>query len=280
MKVITCLLYLIVVNEILGSFIIDAFIHHYHHHSLCSQKITHTPIQRCFGAHDDNDEIAVKIVIEREVGEIIKSLSQGLNREEVKHKLHIYGRNVVTPPERRSSFRLFLDQFDDRLVQILVVVAAISCVSSLSELTSDSITLESFIEPLVIILILIINASVGLWQQLSAIISLEALKELQPKLSTVVRENDAGKNECITDFDASMIVPGDIIRIKVGDIIPADALITNLIGSSDLTVDESTLTGESVPVEKYPLCEIMNEDKNLSLEKHAIFSGTTVTKGT
>jgi Cation transport ATPase len=192
---------------------------------------------------------------------------------------------------------LWAQQFDDRLVQILLVVAAISTASSVSQaMGSDpqSITTESmlelFVEPFIIILILMINAGVGVWQQLSAISSLEALKKLQPKLTTVLRQNNQGEDEWFTDIDASQLVPGDLIKVKVGDMVPADAYVCDLLSSAVLSVDESALSGESVSVEKEVIASnhwntaICDGDdgydsKPVNEQKSTLFSSTVITKG-
>lgn len=260
-------------------------------------QATHKNLKLQFEMGDEISQATIMTIIQQELGEENKisetSLRKGLSREEAEQNLLAYGGNVLPAPRRRGAWELWLDQFDDRLVQILVVVAAISSLSSFSEVldslkSDDGIALQSFVEPLVIISILVINAGVGVWQQLSAIMSLDALKKLQPQLATVLRRDETGQSECIVDFDASMIVPGDIIRIKVGDIVPADACIAGLMSSSVLALDESSLSGESVPVQKAPILEVTenikigtshDHEETISMQKGMLFSGTTVTKG-
>jgi magnesium-transporting ATPase (P-type) len=226
--------------------------------------------------------------------------NRGLTQDEVREKLEIYGENVLTPPKEKSWVELCIQQFDDRLVQILLVVATISTASSLSQaigsdqqsMTSETM-LELFVEPFIILLILMLNAGVGVWQQLSAINSLEALKKLQPKLTTVLRQNKQGIDEWFTDVDASQLVPGDLIKVKVGDMVPADAYVCDLLSSAVLSVDESALSGESVSVEK----EVMGsnnrssrwnttvdgddayDSKPVNEQKSTLFASTMITKG-
>jgi Ca2+-transporting ATPase len=96
------------------------------------------------------------------------------------------------------------------------------------------------------ILILILYAGVGVWQGKSASDSLEALSQLQPMLCTVLRQG-----AFVADYPAQDLVPGDVVELRVGDRIPADARLLNL-KSSSLQVDEASLTGESVTVSKLP----------------------------
>ena len=141
-----------------------------------------------------------------------------------------------------------------------------------------------------------------MWQDLSARSSLEALEKLQPRLATVLRYNDDNDGndvdenaKWITEYDATQLVPGDIIKLRVGDSIPADARLVSLT-SSTMYVDESSLTGESVSVGKLPGDEGMSDDqlKNGNINNDAdntstsipiqdqssmLFSGCLVTRG-
>ncbi len=220
-----------------------------------------------------------------------QTLSEGLTRKEVQQKLVAHGENVLPAPNRKSLMELWLEQFNDRLVQILLVVAALSASSFLPEVIDSvkymgRIDFQLLIEPLIIVAILLINAGVGAWQQLAATRELDALSKLQPKVATVLRENEAGQSQWQVNFDASKIVPGDVIRIKVGDVVPADACIISLMSSSVLTLDESSLSGESFPVPKCTILEVLGEnvetvdDFDVGCRNGGtIFSGTTVTKG-
>ena len=150
---------------------------------------------------------------------------------------------------------------------------------------------QSAVEPGIIIAILLLNAMVGVWQDLSARSSLEALEKMQPRLATVLRnvDGDAGTSEWIADFDATQLVPGDIIRLRVGDLIPADARLISLT-SSTMYIEQSSLTGESVSVGKLPGDEGLSEmDFGSRLDEldtvpiqdqtSMLFSGCLVTRG-
>ena len=212
-------------------------------------------------------------------------LPRGLSQQEATDRLDKFGKNILSLPRQKRWFELFLEQFDDKLVQTLLAVATISSASAAMEsVKSKEAILQSFLEPFVIFMILIINAGVGVWQQISAINSLESLKKLQPTLATVLRQDDEGNENWIMDYDASRLVPGDIIRLCAGDCVPADACITSLLSSSVFKVDESLLTGESIPVQKIPCREIqgdceINKMKAQVEQNGMVFSGTLVTKG-
>jgi Ca2+-transporting ATPase len=197
-----------------------------------------------------------------------------------------FGPNKLTETKGKSIMDLILEQLDDRLVQILLAVAALSgffsCMevmednnfSSLSALLFDKNLWKHFVEPIVIVAILIVNATVGVWQSRSAQGSMEALKKLQPSLAAVLRDG-----KWVDGMDASTLVPGDIFSFRVGDKIPADARVLTLQTSS-LRVDESTLTGESLTVEKLPGDEGLCTPKApIQDMKSVLFAGTLVTAG-
>ena len=174
-----------------------------------------------------------------------------------------------------------MEQFDDKLVQILLAVALMSGIFSYYEMkahiveTGENKSLfKSFVEPIVILAILVLNAIVGVWQGKSAEGSLEALKKLQPSLATVLRNGEWRDN-----IDSAELVPGDIIQFRVGDKISADARIVSM-ESSTLSIDEGSLTGESVTVQKLPgdegLCEF---DAPVQDMQSVVFSGTVCTSG-
>eukprot|EP00586_Coscinodiscus_wailesii_P013155 CAMPEP_0172504716 /NCGR_PEP_ID=MMETSP1066-20121228/180739_1 /TAXON_ID=671091 /ORGANISM="Coscinodiscus wailesii, Strain CCMP2513" /LENGTH=314 /DNA_ID=CAMNT_0013281009 /DNA_START=12 /DNA_END=953 /DNA_ORIENTATION=+ len=174
------------------------------------------------------------------------STTTGLNTTTAQTLLtHTYGPNALTPPPSKTLLSLILDQFTDRLVQILLIVAALSAAFSYAERDPSDMTplWRSFAEPAIILAILVLNAVVGVWQSRSAAGSLEALKKLQPRLASVLRDG-----VWVEEVDASCLVPGDVIGLRVGDKVPADARLVSL-GSSSLSVDEGSLTGESGSVE-------------------------------
>jgi Ca2+-transporting ATPase len=203
------------------------------------------------------------------------NLEHGLTDEQVVARQAQFGLNALQPPEKPRLIDLIIEQFQDRLVQILLVVAVVSALFSVLEHTSDQSLLHSFVEPLVILAILVLNAAVGVWQSQSASDSLDALQQMQPTLCTPLRNN----GEWQTNLPASQLVPGDIVKLRVGDKVPADARLLEL-QSSTFQIDETSLTGESVTVGKLPADEGQSAaGAPLQSQMGMLFSGTMVTSG-
>ncbi|KAL5288296.1 ATP2A2 family protein [Megaselia abdita] len=196
---------------------------------------------------------------------------RGLTLDQVKKNQAKYGLNELPTEEGKSIWQLVLEQFDDLLVKILLLAAIISFILALFEEHEDTFT--AFVEPLVILLILIANAVVGVWQERNAESAIEALKEYEPEMGKIVRQDKSG----VQKLRAKDIVPGDLVEVSVGDKIPADIRITKIF-STTLRIDQSILTGESVSVIKHtdaiPDPRAVNQDK-----KNILFSGTNVAAG-
>ncbi|XP_050700119.1 calcium-transporting ATPase sarcoplasmic/endoplasmic reticulum type-like [Eriocheir sinensis] len=151
------------------------------------------------------------------------------------------------------------------------MAAIISFVLACFEESENSVT--AFVEPFVILLILIANAIVGVWQERNAESAIEALKEYEPEIGKVVRANKKG----VQKIRAREVVPGDIIEVAVGDKIPADIRLIKIF-STTLRVDQSILTGESVSVIKHT--DIVSDSKAVNQDKkNILFSGTNVATG-
>jgi P-type Ca2+ transporter type 2C len=209
----------------------------------------------------------------------------GLSEDEAMRRLQYYGRNALDSNPPQSLLSLFLEQFEDRLVQILLVIAAVSAAFSVLEVQQHMSSIEaattgplwkSFVEPFVILLILMLNAVVGVWQSTSATGSLEALQQMQPVVASVVRNS-----QIVSGIPASELVPGDLIQIRVGDKIPADARLIQVTGGGGLQVDESSLTGESMTVQKLAGDEGTLAKSNSPIQDQVgmLYSGTLVTRG-
>jgi Ca2+ transporting ATPase len=157
------------------------------------------------------------------------------------------------------------------LVRILLLAATVSFVLAFFEDDEGSIT--AFVEPFVILVILIANAIVGIWQEKNAESAIEALKEYESETGKVIRAD----RKQVQQIPAREIVPGDIIEVSVGDQIPADIRLLE-VKSTTMRVDQSLLTGESVSVIKFidsvPDPRAVNQDK-----KNILFSGTNVAAG-
>ncbi|KAG1678723.1 Calcium-transporting ATPase sarcoplasmic/endoplasmic reticulum type [Nymphon striatum] len=195
----------------------------------------------------------------------------GLSDEQVKRNTEKYGPNELPAEEGKALWELILEQFNDLLVKILLLAAIISFVLALFEDNEDQVT--AFVEPFVILLILIANAVVGVWQERNAESAIEALKEYEPEMGKVIRQNKAG----VQKIRAKELVPGDLVEVAVGDKCPADIRIMKIL-STTLRIDQSILTGESVSVIKHtepvPDPRSVNQDK-----KNILFSGTNVSAG-
>ncbi|KAL9268572.1 Calcium-transporting ATPase 4, endoplasmic reticulum-type-like protein, partial [Drosera capensis] len=173
------------------------------------------------------------------------SRDHGLSSDEVAKRQQIYGLNELDKHEGPSILRLILDQFNDTLVRILLCAAVVSFVLALCDgEEGGQKEITAFVEPLVIFLILIVNAIVGVWQENNAEKALEALKEIQSEHASVIRD---GKK--VPDLRARELVPGDVVELRVGDKVPADMRVLSLI-SSTLRLEQGSLTGESEAVSK------------------------------
>ncbi|HEY8499144.1 MAG TPA: calcium-translocating P-type ATPase, PMCA-type [Clostridia bacterium] len=189
---------------------------------------------------------------------------KGLTSEQVRKLIEEHGENKLKETKKKTNLQRFFDQFKDVMILILLMAAAISFAVALIERKSSE-----FFEPVLILLIVILNAIMGVIQESKAEKALEALKNLSAPHARVVRN---GKEEII---DARELVPGDIILLAAGDFIPADA---RLLYSASLTSDESVLTGESVPVEKDADAQV-EENSPLGDRRNMVYSGCSITYG-
>lgn len=182
--------------------------------------------------------------------ELKSNVERGLSEEEVKRRLEKYGKNKLKEKKKESLFVRFIKQFNDFMIIILIIASIVSAIIAYVEGSGD------YIDSIIIIAIVIFNAIMGLVQETKAEKSLEALKELSAPISKVRR---AGK---IVEIDSSEVVPGDIVILEAGNYVPADCRI---IKSSDLKIEESSLTGENAPVLK---SEEQIVKKNIAVRRH------------
>ncbi|THU50052.1 hypothetical protein C4D60_Mb06t16010 [Musa balbisiana] len=201
------------------------------------------------------------------------SAKYGLRSDEVLARREIYGLNELEKHSGPSIWHLVLEQFNDTLVRILLVAAVVSFVLAWCDGDEGGeMGITAFVEPLVIFLILIVNAIVGVWQENNAEKALEALKEIQSEHATVRRDG-----ELIPNLPAKELVPGDIVELKVGDKVPADLRILHLI-SSTVRVEQASLTGENAAVNKTNHV-VESEDIDIQGKECMVFAGTTVVNG-
>lgn len=205
--------------------------------------------------------------------------SLGLTDAQVEAQRAKWGTNELDKEDPKSMWELFVEQFDDPLVKILLAAAAVSFAIA----TADNMGEEAeghaaegaaaFVEPAVILLILILNAIVGVWQESNAESALEALKDMQPRTCRVWRNN----GEFHAKLLAAELVPGDIVHLQAGDMIPADSRIVEL-KTTTFGVEQASLTGESMVVfkEKEPI----EAGHAVIQDKHCMaFSGTMCASG-
>ena len=197
--------------------------------------------------------------------ELRTSLEAGLSSQEAQQRLGQYGENKLAEKKKKTNLQRFLEQFKDAMIIILLLAAAVSFVVAC--FGHDPM---EFFEPLLILLIVVLNAVLGMVQEAKAEKALDALKSMSAPHARVLRD---GKEQVI---DAAQLVPGDVIRLEAGDFIPADA---RLLKSVSLKSEESALTGESVPSEK-DAAALVEEKAPLGDRSNMVFSGCSVTYGT
>lgn len=191
-----------------------------------------------------------------EIFEKLKTSREGLSEKEAERKLRIYGKNEVEH-QKESTLGIFLRQFKSPLVYILLAASLVSLLIG-----------ETF-DFFLIIGIVCVNSLIGFVQEYRAVTSLESLRKMTEVRVRVRRE---GKER---EIPSSLLVPGDIVLLGEGDVVPADM---RLIRAEGLLVDESVLTGESVPVEKDPEV-VLSEDTPIYERKNLLFKGTIVVRG-
>ena len=188
---------------------------------------------------------------------------KGLTDKEVLKLRKKYGYNKLDEKKRESIFFKFISQFKDFMIIILLIAALVSAIVSYFEGTKE------YTDSIIIVVIVVINALIGVIQESKAEKSLEALKKLSSPTSRVLRN---GKTITI---DSTLLVPGDIIELEAGNFVPADC---RLISSYNLKIEESALTGETVPVTKDAKVRLPS---NIALGDmiNMAFSTTIVTNG-
>jgi P-type Ca2+ transporter type 2C len=181
---------------------------------------------------------------------------QGLSVEEVQKRQKKFGKNQLQTEEKKSLIEIALNQFKSLIIGLLAVSAIIS------------FGFGDIIEGLAIVAVIIINAAIGFFTERRAVRSMEALRELTKVTAKVRREGE------VRQINAIEIVPGDILALSGGDVITADA---RLIKESKLRINEASLTGESLPVEKQ--LEPLSKETPLAERKNMAFKGTAVSRG-
>ena len=180
----------------------------------------------------------------------------GLSSSEVEKRLNEYGANKIEEKKNKSVWLIFLDQFKSPIVWLLVFAAGLS------------FYFKEWVDGIAIFTVILINALIGFYMEFQARRSMNTLKKLSAVPAKVLR------NKKLEEINAEGIVPGDVVYIEAGDMIPADGRIFNV---SQMQIDESALTGESVPVEKK--IEKLETDTTLAERNNTLYKGTYATKG-
>ena len=192
---------------------------------------------------------------EEELLKYLDASLDGLSSKQVQERINKYGENKLEESKKDSIFMIFIKQFADLLVVILLIAAIISL------FTKDVKSAG------VIIAVLILNATLGTWQSVVANKSLDALKAMSSPHVKVKRDGN------IHQLASKEIVPGDVVLLEAGDMICADA---RLIDEASLQVNESALTGESLPIDKK--VDVISK-ASLADRINMVYSGTLVTAG-
>ena len=196
-----------------------------------------------------------------DIDAILESLStnakQGLNSSEVKQRRDKYGENRLQEFKQRSAWQILIAQFKSPIIALLAVAAVLS------------LAFQEWIEGIAVIIAILLNAVIGFFTEIKAVRSMESLQQLSKTKTKVRREGN------VREISAEELVPGDIVVLDGGDLIAADL---RLLEASKLQIDESALTGESLPVSK--TTEALKGDLSLADRRNMAFKGTAVTRGT
>ncbi len=193
----------------------------------------------------------------------LETTKDGLSAKSARERLQKFGPNELASQKKISLIQRFFAQFEDFMILVLLCAAAVSFFLSLIEGQAD------YADPVIILLVVTLNAVLGVIQEAKAEHSLEALQKLSAPHASVLRDNRR-KN-----LPSAELVPGDIIFLEAGNMVPADA---RLLSDHGLKVDESSLTGESTAVEKYA-GKTFPEDTPLGDRTNMVYSSSTVTSG-
>ena len=190
----------------------------------------------------------------------LESGRSGLSPQEAQARLDKYGPNQLAGAPKKPLWARFLDQMRDPMILVLLAAAALSLASSGG---------EDWVEAVIILVIVAVNACISISQEDSAEKALEALQKMSAPLAKVVRGGEQVR------LETAFLVPGDVIVLEAGDLVPADARI---LECANLKADESAMTGESVPVDKQADA-VLPEGTVLGDRSNMVISSTVITNG-
>lgn len=194
--------------------------------------------------------------------------TKGLEGTEINVRIEKDGLNKLPDPPKRSRTRIFFEQFNDFLVFILIFAALVTVLLSMVKQESSH-EVEYYFDAIIIVVVLLINALLGFYQEIKAEIALNSLQSMVTTNAWVIR---SGVKHQIPSFQ---LVPGDIVEFNTGDRVPADLRI---ISAQSLKVNESSLTGESLPVQKTGQ-GVLKQDTPLAERINCMYMGTIVEYG-
>ncbi|KRL19543.1 P-type cation-transporting ATPase [Lactobacillus amylolyticus DSM 11664] len=190
--------------------------------------------------------------------EMKTSLADGLTNEQAKQRLAEYGPNALAAKKKKSMLMRFLDQFKDFMIIVLIIAAILS-----------GVVAKEWADAAIIMIVVILNAILGVFQEARSEAAIEALKEMATPNAHVRRGG------AIVEIPSTDLVPGDLVLLEAGDVVPADL---RLVKAHSLKIEESALTGESVPVEKSDET-LQGKDVALGDRINMAYSNTNVTYG-
>ncbi|MDR2834419.1 MAG: HAD-IC family P-type ATPase, partial [Streptococcaceae bacterium] len=190
----------------------------------------------------------------------MNATQQGITSNEAKKRLEEYGTNTLDEGKKRTLLMKFFEQFKDLMILILLAAAVLSVVTSGGHDISDAI---------IILAVVIINAIFGVVQENKAEAAIEALKNMSSPIARVLRDGH------VSEVNSTDLVPGDVVMLEAGDIVPADM---RLFEVASLKIEESALTGESVPVDKANI-DIENEETPIGDRVNMAYQNSNVTYG-
>lgn len=194
------------------------------------------------------------------LSELETSQTGGLTAQEAEKRLDQYGPNALAGGKKESLAVRFLKQMKDPMIIVLLAAAVLSLIASGG---------KDWIEAVIILVIVVVNAIISISQESSAEKALEALQKMSAPLAKVIRDGE------LIRLETDKLVPGDIIVLEAGDLVPADARI---LECANLKADESAMTGESVPVSKQAI-DRLPEETVLGDRKNMVISSTVITNG-
>ena len=196
----------------------------------------------------------------RHVEEVVSSLhadlSRGLTQQQVAERRKKFGPNILRRKKQKSLWSIFFEQFVNPIIWVLIIAGALA------------FAFQEVVEGITIIIVILITASIGFGMEWQALNSMTKLRQLGRAKSKVIRDGQR------TEIDSANLVPGDLLYLEAGDMVTADARLTE---QHNFIVSEATFTGESVPIEKQT--DILPEDTIIAERSNTVFSGTVVTNG-